>query len=211
MVWVFILILSFSWIVEAETLEEKNVCPIEYGGLKINIYAPVQVYPGENINVTVRAEAVTQMNIEYIRIKIYGVTNASTEVTLSNITHLEDSILDFYEATYNISIPENISPGLTYGVISCEWDFMGAPQKIPSSGFAMTYVNNVALEHLQVEYEELSATHKSIMQNYTELESDFQEEVGSTRNLAYVFIATTAVAIITVIVLLMRKPKKVWL
>ena len=45
----------------------------------------------------------------------------------------------------------------------------------------------------------------------TELESDFQEEMGSTRNLAYVFIATTAVAIITVIVLLMRKPKKVWL
>ncbi len=210
-VWLFILILSFSWIVEAETLEEKNVCPIEYGGLKINIYAPVQVYPGENINVTIRAEAVTQMNIEYIRIKIYGVTNATTEVTLANITHLEDSILDFYEVTYNISIPENISPGLTYGVISCEWDFMGAPQKIPSSGFAMTYVNNVAFEHLQAEYEELSATHQSIMQNYTELESDFQEEVGSTRNLAYVLIATTAVAIITVIVLLMRKPKKVWL
>jgi hypothetical protein len=142
---------------------------------------------------------------------IYGVTNATTEVTLANITHLKDSILDLYEATYNVSIPDNISPGLTYGVISCEWDFMGAPQKIPSSGFATTYVNNVALEHLQAEYEELSATHQSIVQNYTELESIFQEEVGSTRNLAYVFIATTVVAIITVIVLLMRKPKKVWL
>ncbi len=210
-VFVFILIFTFSGIVKAETLEEKNVCQIEYGGLKINIYAPVQVYPGENINVTVRAEAVNQLYIEYIHIKIYGVTNATTEVTLANITHLEDSILDLYDATYNVSIPDNISPGLTYGVISCEWDFMGAPQKIPSSGFAMTYVNNVALEHLQAEYEELSATHQSIVQNYTELESDFQEEVGSTRNLAYVFIATTAVAIITVIVLLMRKPKKVWL
>ena len=160
---------------KAETLEEKNVCPIEYGGLKINIYAPVQVYPGENINVTVRAEAVTQMNIEYISIKIYGVTNATTEVTLANITHLEDSILDFYEVTYNVSIPNNLSPGLTYGVISCEWDFMGAPQKIPSSGFAMTYVNDVALEHLQAEYEELSSIHQSIVQNYTELELDFQE------------------------------------
>jgi hypothetical protein len=207
----FILVLTFSGISKATTDEEKNVCPIEYGGLKINIYAPVQVYPGEYINVTVRAEAVTQMNIEYIHIKIYGVTNATTEVTLANITHLEDSILDLYEVTYNVSIPDNILPGLTYGVISCEWDFMGAPQKIPSSGFAMTYVNNVALEQLQAEYEELSATHQAIVHNYTELESDFQEEVGSTRNLAYVFIATTAVAIITVIVLLMRKPKKVWL
>jgi len=208
---VLFLILTISWIVKAETLEEKNVCPIEYGGLKINIYAPVQVYPGDNINVTVRTEAVTQLYIKYIHIIISGVTNATTEVTLANISHLEDSILDLYEATYNVSIPDNISPGLTYGVISCEWDFMGAPQKIPSSGFAMTYVNNVALEHLQAEYEELNAVHQAIVQNYTELESDFQEEVGSTRNLAYVFIATTAVAIITVIVLLMRKPKKVWL
>ena len=47
-------------------------------------------------------------------------------------------------------------------------------------------------------------------QNFTELESSFQEEVDSSRNLAYVFIITTAIAIITVIVLLMRKPKRVW-
>lgn len=208
---VFILVLIFSVIVKAETEEEKNAYRIEYGGLKVNISAPVQVYPGENINVTVIAEAVTQINVKYIHIMIYGVTNATTEFTLANITHLENSILDLHEATYNVSIPDNLSPGLTYGVISCEWDFMGAPQKIPSSGFSMTYIKNIALEHLQTEYEELSTKHQTILQNYTELESEFQEEVGSTRNLAYVFIATTAVAIITVIVLLIRKPKKVWL
>ena len=87
---------------------------------------------------------------------------------------------------------------------------MGSPQKIPSSGFALTYVKNIDLEQLQAEYEELNATHQSLVQNYTKLESDLEEEVGSTRNLLYVFIATTVVASITVIVLLMRKPKKVW-
>jgi hypothetical protein len=204
------LTLTFSGISKAAIEDAKNVFHTEYGGIKINISSPVQVYPGENINVTVSAEAVIQLNVKYIRIKIYGVTNATTEVILANITHLEDSTIDLYEVTYNVSIPDNISPGLTYGVISCEWDFMGAPQKIPSSGFPMTYIANVAFDHLQAEYEELNVTHQSIVENYTELESEFEREIDSTRNLTYVFIATTAIAIITVIVLLTRRPKKVW-
>ncbi|MEJ2242790.1 MAG: hypothetical protein P8Y18_11720, partial [Candidatus Bathyarchaeota archaeon] len=208
---VFLLLLTFSGFCQAATEGEKNVCSIEYGGLKININSPIQVYPGENISINISSEAVTQVDIEYIHVTIYGLTNATNEIILANITHLENSSLDFYEASYNVTIPEKISPGLTYGIISCKWDFMGAPQKIPSSGFAMTYVNNVALENLQMEYDELNTIHQSIVQNYTELESDFEEEVGSSRNLVYVFIATTVIAIITVIVLLMRKPKKVWL
>lgn len=208
---VFILTLTFSGFCKAATEGEKNVYSIEYGGLKININAPIQVYPDENISINISAEAVTQVDIEYIHVIIYGLTNATNEVILANITHLENLSLDFYEASYNITIPEKISPGLTYGIISSKWDFMGAPQKIPSSGFALTYVNNVALENLQREYDELNTIHQSIIQNYTDLESDFEEEISSSRNLSYIFIATTIIAIITVIVLLMRKPKKVWL
>ena len=208
---VFLLALTFSGFCKAATEGKKNVYSIEYGGLKINIKAPIQVYPGESISVTINTEAVSQVNIEYIHVIIYGLTNATSEVVLADITHLENSSLALYEADYNVSIPERISPGLIYGILSCKWDFMGAPQKIPSSGFAMTYVNNVALENLQMEYDELNTIHQSIIQNYTELESDFEEEVGSSRNLSYIFIATTIIAIITVIVLLMRKPKKVWL
>jgi predicted transcriptional regulator len=87
---------------------------------------------------------------------------------------------------------------------------MGAPQKIPSSGFALTYIENVALEQLQAEYDELNATHQSIFEEYTELKAGIKDEVDSTRNLMYVFIVTTVVASITVVILLMRKPKKVW-
>jgi len=56
----------------------------------------------------------------------------------------------------------------------------------------------------------LNATHQSILQENTELKSGINEDADSTRNLMYVFIATTVVASITVFVLLMRKPKKVW-
>jgi len=207
----FLLTLAFSGVGKSAPEETQSVYYIEYGGLKIDIRAPDQAYPGENINVTVKTEAVVpQIYVKYINVDLYGVVNATTEVILDNITHLKNSSLSSHEVQYNITIPDNICPGLTYGIITCEWELMGAPQKIPSSGFALTYIKNVALEQLQVEYDELNATHQSIVQEYNELKSDLNEESDSTRNLMYVFIATTVVASITVVVLLMRKPKKVW-
>jgi len=205
-----LLILAFSGVGKSAPEETKNVYHIDYGGLTIDVSAPIQAYPGENISITVATEAVTKIDIDYIYVRIYGLVNATIEVTLSNITHIEDSSLTFHEATYNIAIPDNLSPGLTYGLISCEWEFMGSPEKIPSSGFALTYIKNIALEQLQAEYDELNATHQSILEEYTELKSGIKEEVDSTRNLMYVFVATTVVTSITVVVLLLRKPKKVW-
>jgi len=207
----FLLTLTFSGVGNAAPEETPSVYYLEYGGLKIDIRAPDQAYPGENITVTVKTEAVVpQIYVKYINVDLYGVVNATTEVILDQISHLKNSSLSSHEVQYNIKIPDNISPGLTYGEVSCEWEALGASFEILSSGFVLTYVKNVALEQLQAEYDELNATHQSVLQENTELKSGIKEEVDSTRNLMYVFIATTVVASITVFVLLMRKPKKVW-
>ena len=208
---VFLLTLAFSEIGKSAPEETRNVYYLEYGGLKIDIRAPDQAYSGENITVTVKTEAVVpKIYVKYINVDLYGVVNATTEVILDQISHLKNSSLSSHEVQYNIKIPDNISPGLTYGIINCEWEALGASFEILSSGFVLTYVKNVALEQLQAEYDELNATHQSVLQENTELKSGINEDVDSTRNLMYVFIATTVVASITVFVLLMRKPKKVW-
>ena len=204
-----LLILAFSGVGYSAPEETKNMHHIDYGGLTIDISAPIQAYPGENISINVTTQAVTQIDVDYIYIRICGRVNATTEVTLINITHIEGSSLTFHETQYDIAIPDNLSPGVLYGFISCEWDFMGCPEKIPSSGFALTYIKNLALEHLQAEYDELNATYQSIVKENTELNSG-SNDGDSTRNLMYIFIATTVVASITVFVLLLRKPKKVW-
>jgi hypothetical protein len=207
----FLLILAFSGVGNSAPKELPSVYYLEYGGLTIDIRAPDQANPGENITVTVKTEAVVpQIYVKYINIDLYGVVNATTEVYLDQISHLKNSSLSSHEVQYNIKIPDNICPGLTYGEVSCEWEALGASFEILSSGFVMTYIKDVALEQLQVEYDELNATHQSILEEYTELKSGIKEEVDSTRNLMYVFIVTTVVASITVVVLLMRKPKKVW-
>ncbi|UCC58269.1 MAG: hypothetical protein JSW14_07990 [Candidatus Bathyarchaeum sp.] len=209
---ILLLTLLFSGVDRLAAEETRSVYYLEYGGLVIDIWAPDQAYPGESINVTVKTEAAMQqpIYIKYINVDFYGVENTTTEVTLDQIVHLENSSLTFHEVKYNITIPDSISTGLTYGEISCEWDFMGAPQKIPPSGFALTYVKDTALEELQADYDELNATYHSTLEDYNQLESKHQGEVDSTRNLMYVFIATTVVAAITVGVLLLRKPKKVY-
>jgi hypothetical protein len=189
----------------------QDVYYLEYGGLKIDVRAPVQAYAGDNITVTVNTEAVVaQIYIKYINIDLYGRLDGTNEIYLAQITHIENSSLSSYEAEYDVAIPVDLSPGLTYGIISCEWELMGSPQKIPPSGFALTYVQNIELEQLQTEYEELNATHQSLLQNYSEIESNFKGEVDSTRNLLYIFVFTTVIASITVVVLLMRKPQRVW-
>ena len=208
----FVLILAFSGVAQSAPEETPSVYFLDYGGLKIDIKAPSQSYPGEIITVTVKAQAITEIFVKYINVTIYGALNATNNITLRDINHLENSFLtSLHEIQYNITIPNDISPGLTYGLISYEWELMGLPQKIPLSGFVLTYIRNADLEQLQAEYDTLNATYQSLLQDYDELESGFNEELDSTRNLLYIFIATTVVASITVIVLLMRKPKKIWI
>ena len=89
---VFLLALAFSGIGKSAPEETRNVYYLEYGGLKIDIRAPIQAYSGENITVTVKTETVvSQIYIKYINIDIYGIVNATTELYLDQITHLANS------------------------------------------------------------------------------------------------------------------------
>ena len=208
---VFLFALTFSGTVWPQTEQTKKVYSLEYGGLLIDIVAPVTSSPGENITITITTEAVTQVDVEYMDILIYGIKNARDEVSLAEISHLHGVPLNFHEANYQISIPNDISPGQIYGIITSEWDFMGSHQTITPSGFALTYIQNIELEQLRTEFNQLNATYYASLQNSTDIESELYVELDSTRNLMYIFVATTVVASITVIVLLMRKPKKVWI
>lgn len=209
---VFLLTLAFSGIGYADPQATKTVTPLDYGGLRIDITAPVQARPGDNITVTVRTSAsdVQQIYINYITLELYGIVNVTDRVLLAQIDHLSDVPLSIHEIHYNITIPDDLSPGLTYGDVSCNWKALGVSFEILSSGFVLTYIEDVELEQLQTDYDELCATHESILEEYNQLKSEVHGDSDSTRNLMWVFIATTIVASITVFVLLLRKPKRVW-
>jgi hypothetical protein len=205
--------MSFSGISNGTSEETRIVYNLDYGGLKIEIIAPVEVFPGDNVTLMVNTSAsgVEQIYIDYINLDLYGFVNSTTKIFLDQIAHLNNIFLASHSSQYNISIPDNIYPGLTFGEISCEWEVLGLKEELPPSGFVFTCINNVALTQLQLKYDELEANYTELESEYNRLETELNEEVGSTRSLMYIFVVTTVVGAITVFVLLLRKPKRIWI
>lgn len=186
--------------------ERPPVYSMEFLGLEVNIKAPYQVDPSENITVIAKAEAKADIEVEYIYLDIYGLKNETEEISLLTITLVERSNLNngaSYEIERNVTVPNEISPGLTYGILRWKWKYMGMGVEPPSAGFILTYVRNLEFEQLQADYNEL-------MTKYTELDSKYAGELGGARNLMYVFVATTIVALATVLFLIIRRPKTFW-
>ena len=203
-----LLTLTYGAAVRATPEERRPVYSTDFLGLEVIVEAPYLAYPGENITVTVNvtAEASALARVEYIHVNIYGLRNETEEIS----PPLADIYINTvpYQYDHIITIPNDTSPGLLYGTI--EWgkwsvQFPGGEVTIenpPPAGFVVTYVKNVELDELQVTYDELLA-------NYTKLKN-YKSELGSTRNLMYIFVATTVVSAATAFILLMRRPKRLW-
>jgi len=211
---VFALTVVSTAVVQSTSEEQtRNVYSMDLYGLVIKIGAPYHVYPGENINLTVSAEAPdVDVYVEYIHLKIYGLVNETDRIVLGSFTHLENFNLSHafpHTDIYQITIGNETSPGLTYGEILCKWTFLGMTVETPDVGFIVTYIKNKEAEELYNNYQELNSTYWSLQDNYTKLESQYSGELGSTRNMMYVLIVTTVVSVASVF-FLMRRPKKWW-
>lgn len=211
----------------AESEETRTVYQMEeYGGLTLEIKAPYQADSGDEINVTLGVDATKEIDVSSFSLSIYGLVNETEEDLLGWVDIQEFRGLytpgETREYLYNITIPEDISPGLTYGSISCEWKSMeiSSPPleleltlRIPSAGFIVTYVGNKEFEQLKMTHEELNASYWELNSTYTELDEKYSTSSGQltgTRNLMYAFIATTIVSAATAIFFVIRRPKETW-
>ena len=189
----------------------RNVYSMDLYGLVIRIGAPYHVDPGENISLTVNAEAPdVDVYVEYIHLKIYGLVNETDQIVLGSFTHLENFNLSPASPQTNIyqtTVSNETSPGLTYGEILCKWRFLGMTVETPDVGFIVTYVENKEVEELHNNYQELNSTYWSLQENYTKLESQYSGELGSTRNMMYVLIVTTVVSVASIFILI-RRPRQ---
>lgn len=213
--------LSFCTVAGSSSEEMRTVYDMKehFLGLEVSVEAPYEANPGENITVTVRADASDVIYVEYIYVNIYGF-NETEEISLANITCAEKENLNGLRTVDQIvTIPNDTSPGLTYGIMRWKWkspqlSFPGVGFSLevapPFAGFIVTYVKNIELEELQSAYDALNETYHSLLGNGTDLESDYQGELTNTRNLMYAFIATTVVSAATAVFLMIRKTKARW-
>lgn len=141
--------------------EERKVLSRNYVGRGVEVYAPYQGDPGENITIRVRVEALKGVKNASITRFLWGSkTEGSTPwaVSLTVLAVTDFPIGTIREKTYNITIPSNIDPGLTYGILFLEWSIyhsLAWEDQGDKASFRATYVRNKDYENLQDKYDQL--------------------------------------------------------
>jgi len=214
-----------SAIAYAEDSEKYKCYSHEFNGLLVQIEATVSVWPGNNINMTIRAEA-TQANIHIRRIhmNVSSLEKGRHKTLLNSTTFLEDvhlNLLKFEETSYAVLIPGDTSPGWLYGEVQYSWSIEGDEYLSDEfDGFPTSYVLNKPYEDLRQDFEELNnflydlhANFTSLKANYTDLQEEHLRLVGSqiaqnnATGLMYLFLATTGIFVLTTILLMAKRPK----
>lgn len=219
-----LLSISISAIAYPETNENYKCYSLERSGLLVEIEVTSLVWPGENITITIKAVA-TQANIHihYIHVNVSSLKENRSETLLSSIIFLKDihfNLGESNEAAYKVLIPEDTLPGLLYGEVKYKWSIEGDDNLVEELNvFPATYIQNKPYEDLRQNYEalnsycnDLQSNYTSLEANYTDLQEKYQQLVGNqiaqdnATGLMYLFLITTAIFVVTTILLMVKRP-----
>jgi hypothetical protein len=158
--------------------ETRLVWTFFWEGIDVEIYAPYQAYPNQTMTIRVIVEASEDLQDVTIRFRIYG---SKSEGYLSwfnsfyafyNVDLASGIVEDQY---FNVSIPEDVDPGLIYSQTSCSWKVWreSSWQSQSNDGvFRVTYLRNNPYEKLQVAYNQLVTNYNSLLSSYNQLLAD---------------------------------------
>lgn len=191
-----------------------------------------ELYPNDILTLETRIEAKTNVYFSHLTLNVYGVKEVEGEFisdVIGNITVLSGIGLArgaVRAEEFELTIPEDTLPGLLYSVVSAVfaegeeldgWVVIKTPETCLYDDFTLVYVKNKPFENLQEDYNELlnkfnnlNSTYDQLQLNYNSLESDhasLQSGYHNTRNLVYIFMATTIILIAITVYFAKRKPK----
>lgn len=178
------------------------------------------------------------VKIKYLYFNFFGFVDGETKIPLINFPLVEEETPlepeDVITENCTVSIPKNVW-GVIYGELFLEQSQGLVSIEIPHIGFTMTKVKNVMMEQLKGQLEDLNKTYKQLKENYTRLNEQLQslqenytqlnetyvalnqtywelkESVGgleTTRNVMFIFLATTVTFAATTAYLFLRRPKR---
>ena len=203
--------LVFSTAIVMAGTESQRMWSFNQEGLTIKIYSPFQAYPGDSIALQVTVDADKELQDVDATIVIRGALSEGYEMWTIPRNILEDedfSATDSLFRNLTVSIPASASSGLVYGRVYLAWNVNGTHRvNTYEDSCEIFYLMNEELEELRTAYDELNATHHALLSNYTDIDARYVGELGGARNMMYVFVATTVIALGTVLFLILRRPK----
>lgn len=217
--------ISMSAIAHSENNEMCKCYSRERSGLLVEIEVTALAWPGNNVTISIKAVA-TQANIHirYIHINVSSLKENRSKTLLNSTAFLVDQHLnlgELEETSYEVFIHNDTLPGLLYGEVEYGWSIEGDEYVLKElNTFPATYIQNKPYEDLRQAYDslnnfcnDLQGNYTSLEANYTDLQQKYQELSGNqiaqnnSTGLMYLFIITTAIFVVTTILLLVKRPK----
>lgn len=158
-----LLILQLSWLaLKCDVYaDERKVLSRNYVGLRVDVYASYQSYPGENITVKVKIEALEDIKNASVTLflwssKLEGQDPWGISFTILNVADFLSGTVK--EEVYNITVPSDVDPGLIYGILFLDWNIyrsLSWESQWDKASFRATYLKNKNYENLQEKYNQL--------------------------------------------------------
>jgi len=162
--------------------EVHRVWRVASEGIEVSVYAPYEAYPGDRITVSVRVDALEELNDTDVTLLIKGSKSQGRDSWTSRRDVFEDFDLpDGASRTreYDVIVPSDLDPGLIYGHIAIRWN-ISLVGHLYEDAFNLVYVRNKDYEDLQAAYEDLSslyeekvAEYDGLLEDYNGLKSDY--------------------------------------
>ena len=219
-----------------ETNEIRTFYHHDEAGLIVDVEAPADTEPGQEINVSVSLHCyAANLSVSYLYVTIFDFESGEKKIPIETIKHVERGIgykpkfNETYAQTYEIKVPEDVWD-ITYGEVSCQWNFGGHTFFIREDGFTMTYVRNIKMENLKEQLANKTQEYNTLWENYTQLNQTYwelnqtywelnqtywnlktnQTSEDNTRFAMIIFIITTVFFAATTLYLMAKKPKEYW-
>jgi len=219
--------------VKAQTPDEamKTFFDSEIPGIKIQVNATAETQPTKNITVILNVRGLTDVNVEYFNLSIFGFVHGKDKVLMANITDTDFS-LGSTSKKYNRTfiVPENVWD-VTYGEILLTYTTKLGGLELTYRdlilGFTMTHVENVYLKAIEEQLQSLGSTYEQLNQTFWEnfqmnltaeniallnqtlrdLQGS-QTELNNTRTAVIVLAITSIFFVATTLYMIIRKPKQ---
>lgn len=198
----------------AYCMENGPAWSIDEEGIKVDVWTPLEAYPGDNISLTIKVKAKEDITNVYITIRLQALkTHSEWETYLHPLENEELSGQELRFRNCNVTVPVEVLPGAVLGHVYCSWKVYRSHvwrDRSYEDSFQAIYLKNRDFEQLQQSYSDLNDTYYStleILENLTsaynstlsdlqDLQSQYhnlESSVSGARTLSYCLIAATII------------------
>ncbi len=178
----FISILSFV-VFSVNAAETQLIYDVDSEGINVKIYTPYQAYPDDTMTIRIRVEAREELQDVTVTIRLYGSQAKGYTTWLRSLDALKNRDLSLgtvEDQYFNVSIPENVDPGLLHALITCSWEVWRESswqEWSIDNWFAhrVTYLRNKPYEDLQTTYSQLLADYNALVNSYNTLQANYNQ------------------------------------